>query len=232
MEVFAAGFNSLQQLQSLKSANDVTTPNKLTSFTRILPAIEPSSEAKEIKVLATVWSASILLVGDYLEYFGFIHGLPLNNDCHRIHCEKGIEASDLSYFFGDEAGLFGAVHRRLGMLSLKAVAQKELWLGQPGGVLRPHGWDPALVKEVAVRGDDSVCTYSEDSQGRCWLQIFPSLTALTEEAYRSDRIELKQGLRSLQGSATTFAALQLDGQVLTLGSELQPALVCVPRGPL
>ena len=231
MELYAAGFNSLQQLQSRTSENDVENPSKLTSFTRIVPAIASSSERKQIKVLATLWSASVLLVGDHLELYGFVDGLPSNSHSQQIYCEEGIEASDISYFFGDEAGVFGAVHKHLGLLFLEVVAGKELWLGQPRHLLGSHGWNPALIKEVAVRGDGSICTYSEDSQGRCWLQIFSSLAALTEKAYKPERIELNQGLRSLQGSATAFAALQLDGQVLTLGSALQPALVCVPRGP-
>ena len=232
MELYAAGFNSLQQLQSRTSENDVETPGKLTSFTRIKPPIASSSEGKQMKVLATLWSASVLLVGDHLELYGFVDGLPSNGKSHLIYCEEGIEASNVSYFFGDEAGVFGAVHKHLGLLFLKREAGKELWLGQPRRVLGSHGCDPALVKEVAVRGDGSVCTYSEDSQGRCWLHMFSSLVALTEEADESERIELKQGLRSLQGSATAFAALQLDGQVATFGSALQPALVGVPRDPL
>ena len=232
MELYAAGFNSFRQLQYQNSEDDVETPSKLTSFTRIVPAIAPSAEGKQIKVLATFWSASVLLVGNHLEHYGFVDGLPSNSNCHRIYCEKGIEASDISYFFGDEAGVFGAVHRNLGLLSLRVVAGKELWLGQTRHMLRLCKWDPALVEQVAVRGDGSVCTYSEESQGHCWLQMFSSLAALTEEAYEPERIELKQGVRSLQGSATAFAALQVDGQVLTFGSALQPALVCVPRGPL
>lgn len=231
MELYAAGFNSLQQLQSLNSENDVETPSKLTSFTRIVSPRASPSDGKEIKVIATLWSASVLLVGDQLELYGFVDGLPSNSTSRRIYCEEGIEASDISYFFGDEAGVFGAVHKRLGLLFLKVVARKELWLEQLRHVLGSPGWDPALVREVAVRNDDSVCIYLEDSQGHCWLQLFSSLSALTEGAYESERVELKQGLRSLQGSATAFAALQLDGQVLTLGSALQPALVCVPRGP-
>lgn len=232
MEFYAAGFNSFQQLQNLNSENDVETPSKLTSFTRIVPVIASSLEGKQTKVLATLWSASVLLVGDHLELYGFVDGLPSNSNSHHIYCEEGFEASDISYLFGDEAGVSGAVHKRLGLLSLKVVAPKELWLGQPRHVLGSPGWDPALVREVAVRGDGSVCIYLEDSQGHCWLQLFSSLAALTEEAYEPERVELKQGLRSLQGSATALIALQLDGQVFTVGSALQPALVCVPRGPL
>ena len=229
--MYAAGFNSFQHLQNLNSGNDVETPNTLTSFTRIVPAISSSLKEREIKVLATLWSASVLLVGNHLELYGFVDGLPSNSSTHLIHCEEGIEASDISYFFGDEAGVSGAVHKRLGLLPLKVIAGKELWLGQPRHVLGSPRWDPALVRDVAVRGDGSVCIYMEDSQGHCWLQLFSSFAALTEGAFESERVALKQGLRSLQGSATAFAALQLDGQVLTFGSALQPTLVCVPRGP-
>ena len=227
MELYAAGFNSHQQLLTPALEDGSAAPNTLKSFTLAHPLGETAATSKEIKVLGALWGASVLLIDGVLEHRGYSDYSTSMDGSELIQCEDVIEAKDIKYCFGNEKGFLGAVHEQVGLLVLDRgpADQPGLLLKHPRWNLGSSTWVPKDVKYVSMLSDGKTCAYMRPHISLHYLLTFPSFASMLADDYKPKSIDLIEPLDSLQAAATAFIALQCDGQVLTFCSKLKPALV-------